>query len=104
LGTRLRRRGQKLEAFATLDATAFVQEGRKRRPKSAGKLSPAALGALREGYPEQAIPVQKCQAEALGLELRLADLVNQAYGLAPEEVDLLWRTARPRMRWGRSKS
>ena len=75
---------------------------RKRRPKSAGKLSPAGLRALRDGYSEQATPVQQRQAEAQKLERRLADLVNQAYGLTPEEVDLLWRTAPPRMPVGRT--
>ena len=89
--------GQKLEAFAALDEAAFVEEVRKRRPKAAGKLTPSALRALREGYSEQATPVQQRQAEALKLERRLADLVNQAYGLTPEEVELLWRTAPPRM-------
>ena len=67
-----------------------------------GKLSPAALRALRDGYGEQATPVQQGQAEALKLERRLADLVNQAYGLTPEEIDLMWRTAPPRMPVGRS--
>ena len=38
--------------------------------------------------------------EAQELERRLADLVNAAYGLTPEEVELLWRTA-PRMPGGR---
>ena len=28
---------------------------------------------------------------------RLSDLLNQAYGLTPEEVDLMWKTAPPRM-------
>ena len=68
--------GQKLEAFAALDEAAFVEEVRKRRPKAAGKLTPGALRALREGYAEQATPVQQRQAEALQLERRLADLVN----------------------------
>jgi hypothetical protein len=96
--------GQKLEAFAALDEAMFVEEVRKRRPKSAGKLSPAALRALRDGYAEQATPVQQRQAEALRLEWRLADLVNQAYGLTPEEIDLLWRTAPPRMPVGEGDS
>jgi len=39
--------------------------------------------------------VRQRQAEALGLERRLADLVNQAYGLTPEDVELLWRTVPP---------
>jgi hypothetical protein len=76
---------------------------RKRRPKAAGKLSPAALRALCDGYAEQAGPIQQRQAEALRLERRLADLVNQLYELTPEEIDLLWRTAPPRMPLGRSE-
>jgi len=93
--------GQRLEAFAALDEPAFAEEVRRRRPKAAGKLTPAALRALRDGYAEQATPVRQRQAEALGLERRLADLVNQAYGLTPEDVELLWRTAPPRMPVGK---
>jgi hypothetical protein len=93
--------GQRLEQFAALDEAAFVEEVRKRRSKAAGKLSPAALRALRDGYAEQATPVQQRQAQALVLERRLADLVNQTYGLTPAEVELLWRTAPPRMPVGR---
>jgi hypothetical protein len=36
-------------------------------------------------------------AEAAGLERRLHDLVNAAYGLTPEEVRLMWDTAPLRM-------
>jgi hypothetical protein len=39
-------------------------------------------------------------AEARDLERRVSDLVNAAYGLTPEEVDLMWRTAPPRMPFG----
>ena len=35
--------------------------------------------------------------EAEQLERRLSDLVNDAYGLTPEEVRLMWDTAPPRM-------
>ncbi|MBK9745832.1 MAG: hypothetical protein IPO91_03545 [Chloroflexi bacterium] len=31
------------------------------------------------------------------LERRLSDLVNAAYGLTPADIDLMWRTAPPRM-------
>jgi hypothetical protein len=31
------------------------------------------------------------------LEGRLSHLVNQAYGLTPEEIALMWKTAPPRM-------
>jgi hypothetical protein len=91
------RPGQRLEDFASLDADAFVEEVRKRRPKSEGRLSPGALKELRAGYSEMATPVREGRNEAATLERRLSDLVNEAYGLTPEEVDLLWSTAPPRM-------
>jgi hypothetical protein len=46
--------------------------------------------------------VQARRAEAAALERRLADLVNEAYGLTAEEVALLWQTAPPRMPVGPS--
>ena len=36
-------------------------------------------------------------AEMLKLERTLSDLVNQAYGLTPAEIELMWQTAPPRM-------
>jgi hypothetical protein len=33
----------------------------------------------------------------LKLERTLSDFVNQAYGLTPAEIDLMWKTAPPRM-------
>ncbi len=89
--------GQKLEDFATLSSDEFVAEVRRRRRKGADKLKPAALKTLREGYDDQAIPLQHLQADMQQLECRISDLVNAAYGLTPAEVDLLWRTAPPRM-------
>ena len=35
--------------------------------------------------------------EAQQLERELSDLVNEAYGLTPADVALLWQTAPPRM-------
>jgi hypothetical protein len=89
--------GQKLAEFAMLDVDTFIEEVRKRRPKTASRLTPAALRDLRNAYTEQATPVQQRQQEATVLERRLADLVNLAYGLTAEDIDLLWRTAPPRM-------
>jgi hypothetical protein len=89
--------GQRLAAFAELGEEAFIEEVRKRRPRAAGKLSPAGVRALRDGYAEQAAPARADQAEALRLERRLAELVNAAYGLTPEDVALLWETAPSRM-------
>jgi hypothetical protein len=89
--------GRRLENFSELDLPAFLDEVRKRRPRVAGKLTPASLRALQSGYSEQLAPMQQCQTEAAILERRLSELVNAAYGLTPEEVALLWETAPPRM-------
>jgi hypothetical protein len=95
--------GQKLAAFSSLSEQAFIDEVRKRRPKAAGVLTPAGLKALRAGYAEQATPVQQRVVEAQALEQRLAALVNAAYGLSAADVELLWRTAPPRMPVGRGE-
>ena len=42
-------------------------------------------------------PSRALAAEALTLERTLSDLVNQAYALTPAEIDLMWKTAPPRM-------
>ncbi len=89
--------GQKLEDFVALGPDAFVEEVRKRRPKGEGRLTPGALRDLKSGYAEMAGPVRQARTEAANLERRLSDLVNDAYGLTDEEVDLLWKTAPPRM-------
>ena len=88
--------GQKLENFASLDCDQFVQEVKTRKPKGSG-FSPKALQEVREVYNDYAPPIQTRRAEALTLETQLSDLVNQSYGLAPEEIDLMWKTAPPRM-------
>jgi hypothetical protein len=88
--------GNKLEDFASLDCDQFVQEVKKRKPKDAG-LTPKALKELREVYNDYAPNIQTHRAEALTLETQLSDLVNQAYGLTTEEIDLMWETAPPRM-------
>lgn len=91
--------GQKLEDFATLSFEEFVAEVRKRMPKtkSLDPLSPAAFKALRQAHNEYVPAIQIRSTEALQLEHRLSDLVNQAYGLTPAEIDLMWKTAPPRM-------
>ncbi len=89
--------GNKLSDFASLDSDTFVKEVLKRRPKAAGKLKATDMKALREMYGDEALPLQARKREALALEKRLSVLVNEAYGLTPEEVALLWSTAPPRM-------
>jgi len=64
----------------------------KKRP-----LSSAALANLREEYARSIDPARALAAEALNLENEVSNLVNEAYGLTPEEVALMWQTAPPRM-------
>lgn len=91
--------GQKLEDFATLKFEEFVDEVRKRMPKtkSSDPLSPAAFKALRQAYNEYVPAIQTRRTEAMKLEHCLSQRVNQAYQLTPEEIDLMWKTAPPRM-------
>jgi len=89
--------GQVLADIATLDADAFVAAVRKRQAKGAPTLGPLKLKQLRDGYHELTQPALHLRVEADVLEQRISDLVNQAYGLDPAEVALLWETAPPRM-------
>lgn len=93
--------GQKLQAFETLSRDEFLAEITKRRPKAAGKLKPSDLTYLRAMYDEHAIPIQDHRRRALAMEKRLADLVNRAYGLTPDDIARIWSTAPPRMPVGR---
>ena len=87
---------QKLQDVAALTPEALTAEVQKAR----GKKKPwtAAQGkALNDAHAESVRPLQRLAAEARQLERRVADLVNAAYGLTPEEVALMWKTAPPRM-------
>lgn len=65
--------------------------GRKR------PLSSAELRAVRDEYHASVAPIRSQASEIERLERRLADLVHAAYGLDADQVDLMWRTAPPRM-------
>jgi hypothetical protein len=89
--------GQRLAAFADLTGDDFVAEVRKRRPKGAPRLTPKAITELIATHRHYADPERARAAQVRTLERRLSDLVNQAYRLTTDEIDLLWRTAPPRM-------
>ncbi|HEX8243422.1 MAG TPA: TaqI-like C-terminal specificity domain-containing protein [Longimicrobium sp.] len=91
------RPGQRLEEFAALERDEFVTEVKRRRPRRSSGLTPRALARLHEAYGEYVPRMREMAAEAERLEERLAALVNDAYGLTAEEVELMWRTAPPRM-------
>ena len=86
----------KLQAPTELDSDAFVAEVRRIRGKK-NPLSSAALKTLRDEHARTIEPARTQAADALQLERQLSDLVNEAYGLTPDEVALLWDTAPPRM-------
>lgn len=90
----------KLQAPTELDSEAFVAEVKRIRVRK-NPLSAAALKSLRDEHARTIEPVRIQAAEALQLERRLSDLVNEAYGLTHEEVALLWETAPPRMPFAR---
>jgi hypothetical protein len=66
------------------------------RGKSRDLTSPQ-LKKLRDEYARSIDPARVLADEARGLELQIHDLVNEAYGLTPDEVRLMWDTAPPRM-------
>jgi len=81
----------------------FVTGGLRAGPRGSGApcLLSEDLKYLRALYDENAVPIQARRQQALAMERRLAELVNRAYGLTADEVDLLWSTAPPRMPVGR---
>lgn len=89
--------GQRLTELSKLDDDSFVREVSRRRPRAAGRLTPAGVQMLRKVYGDYAPILSANQYEASELEHRLADLVNAAYQLTSKEIDLLWKTAPPRM-------
>jgi hypothetical protein len=63
------------------------------KPSSAGKeeCRTQRLHALRDEYTSTI--GRSRAAETLKFERTLSDLVNQAYGLTPAEIELVWETA-----------
>jgi hypothetical protein len=86
----------KLLALTELDSNTWVAEVKRIRGKKQ-PLSSAGLHALRDEYTRTIEPAHALAAETLTLERTLSDLVNQAYALTPAEIDLMWKTAPPRM-------
>jgi hypothetical protein len=88
--------GAALSQPHTLDADAFADAVRKALPKSQ-KLSAADFARLKQEHAATVEPARRAATQALALERQLSDLVNAAYGLTPDEVELMWATAPPRM-------
>ncbi len=79
-----------------MDSDAFVAEVKKVRGRKK-PLTAAGLKGLRDEHARSIEPARTLAAEALKLEYEISDLVNEAYGLTPDEIALMWKTAPPRM-------
>jgi hypothetical protein len=86
----------KLLVATDLDSDTWVAEVKRIRGKKL-PLTAAGVRALRDEYSRSIEPAHALAAETLSLERTLSDLVNQAYGLTPTEIELMWQTAPPRM-------
>lgn len=87
---------QRLQAFVELDSDGFVTEIKKIRGRK-NPLSAAAVKHLRDEFARSVEPAQALAREAVEAEHAESDLVSAAYGLTPDEIDLMWATAPPRM-------
>ena len=86
----------KLQALTELDSDTLVAEVKRIRGKK-HHLTAAGIKDLRAEHTRTIEPARALATEALQLEQQLSDLVNQAYGLTPAEIALMWQTAPPRM-------
>ena len=93
---------QKLADVAGLDADGLVAEVKKVRGRQR-PLTVADVRRLKEEHATTVLPMQAKARAATALETRLSDLVNEAYGLTPDDVALMWATAPPRMPGGEPK-
>jgi len=93
---------QKLADVAGLDADGLTAEVKKVRGRKL-RLSVADVRRLKEEHATTVAPMQAKARDAQALERRLSDLVNEAYGLTPEDVALMWATAPPQMPGGGPK-
>ena len=82
--------------MAALDPATLAAEVKKARGKK-NPLSVAQVKALKDEHARTLAPLQALATEVREGERRIAELVNAAYGLTPEEVALMWQTAPPRM-------
>jgi Eco57I restriction-modification methylase len=88
--------GRALADLGALDVDAFTSAVRHVVPKQR-KLTAADIAELKREHAKTIEPLRKARSEIFAIERSLSDLVNAAYGLMSEDVDLLWKTAPLRM-------
>jgi SAM-dependent methyltransferase len=88
--------GESLSNLADIDFDAFASEVKKRRTGRKG-LGTNEVKHLREEF-ERILPaLRDARARVVALESAVTGAVFDAYGLDAADVDLVWRTAPPRM-------
>lgn len=87
---------QKLAALDELSADDLIAEVKKLRGRKL-PLSVSDVKRLKDEHTASVQPLRAGVRESLGLERRVSELVNAAYGLTAEDVALMWQTAPPRM-------
>jgi hypothetical protein len=80
-----------------LSAADFAQALRAALPAKSRNLTAAAVARLHAEHAASIAPIAARLATAAARERALSRLVNEAFGLTPEEVALMWETAPPRM-------
>jgi hypothetical protein len=85
-----------LADLGALDAEGFTSAVRNVLPKNR-KLTAAEIAELKREHAKTIEPMRKARIEIFTAEQKLSDLVNTVYGLTPDEVALMWKTAPPRM-------
>ena len=85
-----------LTKLLDLDTDSFVVGVKKFLPRSR-KLSSTEITRLVQERATTIEPLRLANSKIFAIERKLSDLVNEAYGLTPEEVQLMWETAPPRM-------
>lgn len=88
--------GQKLSAPELLDSDAFIAEVKKRRTGRRG-VTAAELRRLREEFDASVAPLRDLGSTTGAREHEISDAIMEAYALQPEDVELVWATAPPRM-------
>lgn len=85
-----------LSNSTALNAHEFVQSIRAILPKKR-TLTATEVSELNREHEATLEPARRARGEIFAAEQSISFLVTEAYGLTPEEVDLMWRTAPPRM-------
>ena len=87
---------QKLQVLIPLSADELAAEVKKIRGKKK-PLTVADVKRLGDEHTASVVPLQTLAHEADRLERLVSDRVNEAFGLTPADVQLMWETAPPRM-------